>query len=86
MCPGVGAIALIPRQSGKDCVFILRHTVGKRLQVGERTACHCREPRIQSLSGPRAHHLDKLLDEEIGKIDLCMQLSEPLHQFLLLRC
>jgi hypothetical protein len=59
--------------------------VSEGLQTNKRARIHCQKPGIKVLSRPRAHHLNKLLHEEIGLVNLWIKLSQLAHGLLFFR-
>jgi len=59
--------------------------VSEGLQTNKRARIHCQKPGVKVLSRPRAHHLNKLLHEEIGLVNLWIKLSQLAHGLLFFR-
>ena len=69
-------IAFGPRQARLHCRFLAFNAQHETEEGADLAAPDLLSPGIELLASPRAQHLDKLLDQVIGRIDLWMKLSE----------
>src|SRR5690242_15587594 len=70
------SVAFDPRQARLHCRFLAFNAQHETEEGADLAAPDLLSPGIELLASPRAQHLDKLLDQVIGRIDLWMKLSE----------